>query len=415
MTPVLALTVLLCIYAAGELIAQRTKAVFSTVLGIALLLLAGFWSGVLPRSLIEDAQVTGFGNVIAGLLIVSLGTTIDFAELRRQWKVVLTALFCVCGAVAVIILIGMPLIGRDMSIAGAPIFAGGSAATLIMTSALDEMGLAQASTFCIVLYVTQKFIGVPIASLLLRRTARQFREDAKLVAEYSEAQQGEASAQKRGPLCLPPAFARPSVYLAKLGLTALVAYYLSQLTNGVIHYYVLCLIMGAVFFAAGIFEKGIFEKTKSSSLITFFVTILIFSNLSTTSPQQVVSVLPALLLSAICGVSGIVIVGFACAKLLHIPFALSISLGISCTFGFPTTMLIPQEVTEAFGRNEQEKAAILNYLLPKMLTAGFVTVTIASVLLACNRRLQHPAPRIGRYRRQNTCHSDGKRRRCLGR
>lgn len=382
MTPVLALTVLLCIYAAGELIAQRTKAVFSTVLGIALLLLAGFWSGVLPRSLIEDAQVTGFGNVIAGLLIVSLGTTIDFAELRRQWKVVLTALFCVCGAVAVIILIGMPLIGRDMAIAGAPIFAGGSAATLIMTSALDEMGLAQASTFCIVLYVTQKFIGVPIASLLLRRTARQFREDAKLVAEYSEAQQGEASAQKRGPLCLPPAFARPSVYLAKLGLTALAAYYLSQLTNGVIHYYVLCLIMGAVFFAAGFLEKGILEKTKSSSLITFFVTILIFSNLSTTSPQQVVSVLPALLLSAICGVSGIVIVGFACAKLLHIPFALSISLGISCTFGFPTTMLIPQEVAEAFGRNEQEKAAILNYLLPKMLTAGFVTVTIASVLLA---------------------------------
>ena len=84
MTPVLALTVLLCIYAAGELIAQKSKAVFSTVLGIALLLLAGFWSGLLPRSLIEDAQVTGFGNVIAGLLIASLGTTIDFAELRRQ-------------------------------------------------------------------------------------------------------------------------------------------------------------------------------------------------------------------------------------------------------------------------------------------------------------------------------------------
>ena len=34
------------------------------------------------------------------------------------------------------------------------------------------------------------------------------------------------------------------------------------------------------------------------------------------------------------------------------------------------------------GRDEREKAAILNYLLPKMLTAGFVTVTIASVLIA---------------------------------
>lgn len=382
MTPVLALTVLLCIYAAGELIAQKTKAVFSTVLGIALLLLFGFWSGLVPRSLIEDAQVTGFGNVIAGLLIASLGTTIDFAELRRQWKVVLTALFCVCGAVAAIILIGMPIIGRDMAIAGAPIFAGGSAATLIMTTALDEMGLAQASTFCIVLYVTQKFIGVPIASLLLRRTARQFRENAALVAEYSEPQQTDAAAQKRGLLCLPQTFARPSVYLAKLGIAALIAHYLSELTGGVIHYFVLCLIVGAALFAAGFLEKGILEKTKSSNLITFFVTILIFSNLAQTTPQQVLSVLPALLVSAVCGVGGTLLVGFVCAKLLRLPFALAVSLGISCTFGFPTTMLIPHEVAEAFGRNEQEKAAILNYLLPKMLTAGFVTVTIASVLLA---------------------------------
>lgn len=64
MEPIIALTILFCVYAAGELIAQKTKAVFSTVLGIAILLLAGFWSGILPRSVIEDAQVTGFGNVI---------------------------------------------------------------------------------------------------------------------------------------------------------------------------------------------------------------------------------------------------------------------------------------------------------------------------------------------------------------
>lgn len=382
MTPVLALTVLLCIYAVSELIAQRTRAIFSTVLGIALLLLIGFWSGLLPRSVIDDAQITGFGNVIAGLLIASLGTTIDFAELRRQWKVVLTAFACVCGAVAAIICIGMPVIGRDMAIAGAPIFAGGSAATLIMTSALDAANLTQASTFCIVLYVTQKFIGVPIASLLLRRTARQFREDPKLVAAYSDPPQEAAAGRRRGPLSLPPRFARPSVYLAKLGLAALSAHYLSALTGGVVHYYVLCLIMGAIFFAAGFLEKGILEKTKASALITFFVTILIFSNLAQTTPQQVLSVLPALLFSALCGVAGTVLVGVVCAKILDLPAALAISFGISCTFGFPATMLIPHEVAEAFGRNEQEKAAILHYLLPKMLTAGFVTVTIASVFLA---------------------------------
>ena len=91
MTPISALAILFCIYAVSDLIAQKTKAIFSTVLSIAILLLAGFWSGILPRTLIDDAQITGFGNIIADLLIVSLGTTIDFSELRRQWKVVVTA------------------------------------------------------------------------------------------------------------------------------------------------------------------------------------------------------------------------------------------------------------------------------------------------------------------------------------
>ena len=381
MTPISALAILLCIYAVSELIAQKTRAVFSTVLSIALILLAGFWSGLLPRTLIDDAQITGFGNIIAGILIVSLGTTIDFAELRRQWKVVVTAMCGVCGAVAVIFLVGRALIGSDMAVAGAPIFAGGSAATLIMTSALKEMNLTTATTFCIVLYVTQKFIGVPIASLLLRRTAKLIRDDTVLVEKYSAVQE-ESETLHHGPLHLPKSCERPSVYLAKLAIVAVIAYYVSKLTNGTIHYFVMCLIMGAVFFTLGFLDKNILGKTQASSLITFFVTILIFSNLAQTTPEQVVSVLPALLTVALCGVAGTMLAAALCAKLLRIPISLAAAYGISCTFGFPTTMLIPQEVSEAFGRNDKEKAAILNFLLPKMLTAGFVTVTIVSVLIA---------------------------------
>ena len=376
MTPISALAILFCIYAVSELIAQKSKAIFSTVLSIAILLLAGFWSGILPRTLIDDAQITGFGNIIAGLLIVSLGTTIDFAELRRQWKVVVTALCGVCGAVAAIVLIGRPFIGSEMAIAGAPIFAGGSAATLIMTSTLKEMNLTTAATFCIVLYVTQKFIGVPIASLLLRRTAKLIRDE-----QYSTLQEENAAAH-HGPLHLPKCCERPSMYLAKLAVVAVIAYYASKLTGGAVHYFVMCLIMGAVFFALGFLDKSILGKTQASSLITFFVTILIFSNLAQTTPEQVLSVLPALLTAAACGVFGTMAAALLCAKLLHIPISLAAAYGISCTFGFPTTMLIPQEVSEAFGRNEKEKKAILNFLLPKMLTAGFVTVTIVSVLIA---------------------------------
>lgn len=120
----------------------------------------------------------------------------------------------------------------------------------------------------------------------------------------------------------------------------------------------------------------------SSGLITFLITILIFSNLAVTTPEQVFSVFPILLLTAFLGVGGVLASEWGCSKLFHIPFGLAVSLGISCTFGFPTTMLIPQEVAEAIGKTGEEKKALCNYLLPKMLTAGFITVTIASVVLA---------------------------------
>ncbi|MFR4851826.1 MAG: hypothetical protein ACLUAY_04875 [Butyricicoccus sp.] len=182
------------------------------------------------------------------------------------------------------------------------------------------MGLVTASTLCIVMYVVQKFIGVPIASLLLRRTAVQFRDNPALVAEYS--QQQETVTPRRGLLQLPASFARPSVYLAKLGLVAVAAHFLSELTGGVIHYFVLCLVMGAVFFALGFLEKGIMSKTQSGGLITFFVTILIFSNPGHHDPAAgaVGPARPVALRGLRRGL-GTVLLGFICAKVMNFPSA----------------------------------------------------------------------------------------------
>ena len=104
MGSIVSLTVLFCIYAVSELIAMRTRAILSTVLGISVILLAGFWSGILPQSIIKDAQVSGIGMGVVGMLIVSMGTTIDFAELKQEWKVVVTSILCVVFAVAAMLL-----------------------------------------------------------------------------------------------------------------------------------------------------------------------------------------------------------------------------------------------------------------------------------------------------------------------
>ena len=124
--PIIALTVLFCVYAAGELIAQKSKAVFSTVLGIAILLLAGFWSGILPRSVIEDAQGHRLRQCHRGNPHCLPGYHHRLSRAAAQWKVVVTALVCVVGATLAIILIGYPLIGKEMALSVAPIFAGGA-------------------------------------------------------------------------------------------------------------------------------------------------------------------------------------------------------------------------------------------------------------------------------------------------
>ncbi|WP_432643103.1 hypothetical protein [Acidaminococcus sp.] len=377
-----ALTILFCIYAVSELIAVKTRAILSTVLGISVILLAGFWSGILPRTLIRDAQVSGIGMAVVGMLIVALGTTIDFAELKREWKVVVTSVLCVVFAVAAIILGGRFVMDPKIAIAGAPIFAGGNAATLIMLAAAKEKGLAYVGTSCLALLVTQKFFGIPVASVALRRLARQLRQDETFVGTYCAREEEVRELTRKKPVRLPSLFDKPSVYLAKLGLVATVAFYAARLTHGHIHYLVMCLIMGVVFYFLGFLDKGILGKTQSSGMLIFFVTIVIFSNLGATTPQQVVSVLPPLIWAAILGVAGLCVAAALCSRVLAMPFTLAVALGITCTFGFPTTMLVSQEVASAMGETEDQRKALENYLLPKMLVAGFVTVTITSVVLA---------------------------------
>ncbi len=382
MNGILAFAVLLAIYAASELIARKSRAVISMVLGIALILLFGFWSGLLPKTIFKDAHVGGTGMLIVGMLLVSLGTTIDFPELKRQWKVAVTAAAGVVLAATLIICLGRFAMDPFLAVAGSPIFAGGNAATLIMLDGAKAKGLAYVGTFCLVLLVTQKFFGIPIASWCLRHLAMRLRDDGDFLVAYHGDDEQVVQESSRKPLSLPPIFARPSVYLAKLALLSALAFYMAKLMHGMIHYLVMCLLIGIIFYALGFLEKGILQKTHADGLILFYVTIVIFSNLADTTPQMVVSVLPPLVATAVLGVLGVALSGAVCSKIFSMPWEMTMALGITCTFGFPTTMMVSQEVSQAMGRSELERRALLNYFLPKMLVAGLITVTITSVVLA---------------------------------
>ncbi len=383
MIPIQALAILLLIFAFGEVVADKTKAVLSTTLVIAVVLLLMFWGG-LPANIFDTAMVTGVAVALIGPLITSIGSLIDVAELKRQGKTVVIGFVCVVCAVALIMLICPFLMSREMAFSGSAIFAGANVAALIMTQALEAKELHAVGAFVILMLVTQNFIGIPVASILLRKEAQRFLETPENVTLYATAAAAETASAKKGrkPLELPPVFKKPSMELAKLAIGACLASYLSGLTGGVIHYFVVALLVGILLTELGFLEKQSLNKSASAGFIIFATTMIIFTNLAKTTPQMMLGLILPLVVCLGVGVVGVLISGAVIGKILKVSPYLAITLGLTCTFGFPTTMLMSKEVAQAIGRDDQEKAAIESYLLPKMVTAGMVTVTIVSVLVA---------------------------------
>lgn len=381
MTPIYAITILLIVFALGEAIAQKSKAMVSTTLFVAVALLVGFWIG-LPHDIFVTAAVNKISGVLIGVLIVSMGTTINIAELIRQWKTVVIGFVAVGIAVFAIIFIGQAIIGRDLALAGAPIFAGANVAALIMTEAFTAKGTPELGVFCVLVLVTQNFVGIPIASLLCKQEARAFIKDSNLVKKYQvDVGANSAVSKKKLIPALPEAYQKPFIILAKLGLVACLSFFISGLTNGSINYLVICLLMGIVATEIGFLEVSSLTKANSMGLVLFLTTVAVFGNLPQATPSVLISQLLPLLVVLGIGVIGVGISSVIFGKILRVPFRLAFALGLTCTFGFPTTYFIPEEVSEAIGTTAEEKLAIKNYIMPKMISAGFATVSIASVVI----------------------------------
>ena len=86
MSAIYALTIVFFIYAAGDLIAQLTKAKLPSAVARSIMILGGLWLGILPEETFSASTIGGFGMMAVTLMITMLGTTIDTPELKRQVK-----------------------------------------------------------------------------------------------------------------------------------------------------------------------------------------------------------------------------------------------------------------------------------------------------------------------------------------
>ena len=193
MTAIISAAVIFVVFAVGDMISAKTKAIVSMLLVASVVFLAGFWTGVFPTTLFADSTLLSMAGLLVTMLLVHLGTTIRLRDFGAQWRtVIISAVACIAISAAVFF-IGQLIIDRGFALVGAPILSGGVVATLTMQDMANKANLPDLAVFATLVMCAQGFVGYPVASLCLKSEAKRIK--AQIDAGTLQVDAGAAAAQ----------------------------------------------------------------------------------------------------------------------------------------------------------------------------------------------------------------------------
>ena len=391
MNPVVAFTVVMLVWTISDFVAKRTKSLLSSLFVASIIFLIGFLTGLFPDDLLTASSLLALAGVVVGFIIVHLGTMISLEDFKKQWKTFLIGVSTVLG-IGVALYVASLIFGgsisgaaqdgyaqaRDFVIAGTGALSGGTISVVLVQEAALGVGLTSVAIFPVLIAALQGLIGFPLTSIILKREAArlkvEYREGNLTPAETLEA---EATAQSR----LPAALTTTAGTLFVVGIAVLVSIGINNLTNDVLNTFVVALILGIALRTFGVFKPSVLGGIDALGLMMIAIMILIFGPLATVEPSDVSALASPLVIAFVFGILGIGLFSALVGKLLGYSIPMSVAIGLTSLYGFPGTMILSQEAARGAGESAEEVAAIEHEILPKMIVAGFATVTITSVIV----------------------------------
>ena len=372
------------IFAIGDFVAYKTKAIASMLFVSGLIFLFGFWYG-LPKTIFEDAGLVKIGIYVIPMLLVYMGTMMKLRDLRNEWKTVTIALAAIVAVGVALLVLGGPIIGKQYGIVAAGPISGGVVATIIMSEGATAKGMTELSVFATLLLVLQNFVGLPIASWCLSREGKR----QLAIFKSGDAHKGGAAVKSdpEQPTWrifppLPKSLQTPYILIAKTLFVGVLALLAAPLLNNVVHKYILCLIFGIIAYEVGFLEHKVLDKANATGFVLFPLMVVIFMSLPKATPDMVMKLIYPITMAFVISVIGIFAFTFVAGKILKVSWEMALAIGTTCLFGFPGTFIVSSEVSHAVGKTPEEQEFVLGKILPPMLVGGFTTVTIASVFLA---------------------------------
>lgn len=378
MNPVLAFTIIMLVWTISDLISKKTKSLISSLLVASLVFLIGFKTNIMPKDILTSSSLLGLGTTVVGFIIVHIGTMISIDELKKQWKTVVIGVSAVMGITLSLLLVGPLFETRNYAIAAIGAVSGGTISIIIVQEAALAAGLLSTAVLPVLISAIQGLFGFPFTSIILKKEARRLQAEYR-AGNLKVDKKEEGHVEEKGKL--PAMFNTTAGTLFVVGVIVLVAIFVDNLTNGILNTFIVALLIGVTLRATGILRPNILTGIDAYGLMMLAILIIIFGPLATIEPQALFEMIVPIILSFLVGVGGNILFSVIAGKLLGYSIPMSMAVGLTSLYGFPGTMILSQEAAKSVGETEEEIAAIEGQILPKMIIAGFSTVTITSVLI----------------------------------
>lgn len=388
MTMWTALLIVLAVFAFGDLISQLTRARLSSLFVIMMTFLVLFIFKIIPADIIKQAGLTTLGPISMVMLLLNMGTTIDLAMLKREWRSV--AASCIAMTIAIAsCLVLIPFIGRANALAAAPVINGGIIATTTMVKAATDQGLAMTAALAAFLYATQKFVGTLPASYFGLKAARRYVEEYRQqkaadpdsvltreeIPQDSPRQSWAERNTRRFTIYISLCIGAASAWLGTIG---------GKLTHNWVGMFLWCMIIGLVLRNLGLVPANLIKKNANASgFFIFGALTAIVPSLAKVDFSMLGQLGITVLAVFAVTVAGIVL-AFKILPLWKIVGDKDLCIGIAMCqmIGYPGTQLISEEIAKTVGKTPEE----IDYLEKRIGTAyvisGFTSVTVLSIVVA---------------------------------
>lgn len=387
---VTAFTILCATYMIGQWIGRLSKGVIPSSLFCSVVLLIGFWTNLFPKDIVEISGLKQVYNIMSALIIVNMGTTLEFDQFKKYWKLVASVIGACVALTLVTVCISGPMVGKSLATASFPVLLGGIRATQIVTDALNEKGLMELAAVVVLVNSTQNFYGLPAISLSTKQSAQ------RLLAEYranggkapqSSGGAGVNTVQKTRLIDrIPKAYQTPFLHLFTLGVVGILSTYIgnwtAQYTNGIVGRPLMALVLGVLLHNIGLLTSNPMQKSGTLPFFMFATIIAISGNLAALSPAQVLANIVPILILLTLGAAALFGGGFILGKVMKLDTGITVAASFGAYTGYPLNFQVAQEAIQFATEDPAERAYLEEAILPSVSLGSIISVTITSVIVA---------------------------------